>query len=104
MGQLVDITGQKFGRMTVLSKARSVDGNARWECQCDCGSPVKTVWGNDLRRGKVVSCGCHKAEMASKRGTHHMSTHPAYNSWKAAKARCESPDTTGYEQYGGRGI
>lgn len=103
MGQLVDITGQKFGRMTVLSKARSVDGNARWECRCDCGT-IKAVYGQDLRRGKVVSCGCHKAEMASKRGTHHMSTHPAYGSWKSMIARCERPNTTGYAQYGGRGI
>jgi len=42
--------------------------------------------------------------MASKRGTHHMSLHPAYNSWKAAKARCETPTWPDYHLYGGRGI
>lgn len=104
MGKLIDIVGQRFGQLIVLQRARSVDGNARWECQCDCGSAPKIIWGNDLRRGKVVSCGCHKAAMASQRGTHHMSTHPAYGSWRAAKARCEVPTTKGYEQYGGRGI
>lgn len=103
MGQLIDIVGEKYGRMLVISKARSLDGNARWNCRCDCGTE-KVVYGQDLRRGKVVSCGCHKAEMASKRATHRMSGHPAHNSWKSAKARCEVPTTEGYEQYGGRGI
>jgi hypothetical protein len=90
--------------MTIVRQARSVSGNSTWECQCDCGSPIKTVWAQDLRAGKVVSCGCHKAEMASARGTHHMSKHPSYASWKNMRARCENPNAEGYEQYGGRGI
>lgn len=103
MGKRIDITGEKYGRMLVLSAARTLDGNARWNCRCDCGA-VKAVYGQDLRRGKVVSCGCHKAEMASKRATHHMSTHPAYNSWRSAINRCQRPHTEGYDLYGGRGV
>lgn len=103
MGKLADLTGQTFGRMTALTRKASIDGNARWECRCACGT-IKTVYAQDLKKGKVVSCGCHKAEMASKRGTHHMSMHPAYNSWKAMIARCERPGTASYADYGGRGI
>lgn len=103
MAKLIDITGKRYGRLVVLSQARTLDGNARWSCRCDCGA-IKPVYGQDLRRGKVVSCGCHKSEMASKRGTHHMSTHPAYSSWKAMRARCENPLAAGFELYGGRGV
>lgn len=60
-GRFEDITGKRFGRLTVLSYA----GKSRWNCVCDCGSK-KTVNSSALKRGAIVSCGCHKKEMASK--------------------------------------
>lgn len=61
-----DITGMKFGRYTVLSvDISSLGKNAvKWVCQCECGE-VKSVNGNSLARGVVVSCGCYRQEIIS---------------------------------------
>lgn len=56
---LKDITGQRFGKLTVIRRTDSAkNGNARWICRCDCGAEVVTT-GNNLRRGDKKSCGCH---------------------------------------------
>lgn len=60
MGKLIDLTGQKFGRLTVLYRAeqKSAHGEkARWVCQCECGN-IKTIVGTSLRNGATKSCGC----------------------------------------------
>jgi hypothetical protein len=56
--KLLDITGQKFGTLTVLklSSERSNSRQAIWYCQCDCGKIIK-VRGTSLRHGEVSSCG-----------------------------------------------
>lgn len=46
----VDLTGQRFGRLVVQSRAPNVTGNARWRCLCDCGGKV-VVSGIQLRAG-----------------------------------------------------
>lgn len=58
-----DMAGQRFGRLVVIrrywdrEKRRMVA-----ECRCDCGnSAIAQV--QDLRYGKVGSCGCRKAEV-----------------------------------------
>lgn len=63
---IIDLTGQKFGKLTVLRQIPSYEHNwvteqAVWECQCDCGSIVKAA-GADLRSGKMMSCGCLKSK------------------------------------------
>jgi len=58
MNELLDLTGQRFGKLTVLRKAPSQgDRRTRWECQCDCGNVYVTTSQN-LRKGRVKSCGC----------------------------------------------
>jgi len=56
------LTGQKFGRLTVLRQTRPNDkyGKARWLCECECGKRV-IVAGNNLQQGTTSSCGCLKA-------------------------------------------
>ncbi len=55
---LKDLTGQKFGRLTVISRAdNNQKGRTRWLCQCDCGKQ-KTVLASNLIRGNTKSCGC----------------------------------------------
>ena len=57
----IDITGQKFGKLTVTKKSNiRKDKKVCWECECECGSQV-IVTGVGLRRGKVQSCGCLKS-------------------------------------------
>lgn len=55
-----DLTGQKFGRLTVLSDSgerRSGSGGVIWLCRCDCGQ-IKKVRQDALTSGKTESCGC----------------------------------------------
>lgn len=56
---LIDLTGKKFGKLTVLQKDSSSPGtNTKWICQCDCGN-VLSVLSESLRTGRSTSCGCN---------------------------------------------
>lgn len=55
-----DLVGQKFGMLTVISRADSNEsGKRRWLCRCDCGRETEVLTSN-LRRSPNVSCGCRK--------------------------------------------
>jgi len=60
--RLIREEGKRYGRLVVLELG---DG-AKWKCKCDCGNNC-LVEGHSLRTGKVVSCGCHKNELAARR-------------------------------------
>lgn len=65
----MDMTGQRYGFLTVVSPADEIEHKAHgryWWCQCDCGSPLKAVFDGHLRSGKIVSCGCKTSELMSK--------------------------------------
>lgn len=100
-----DLTGQVFGRLTVLRYAgNNKQHSAMWECVCECGSHL-TVWGCDMRRGQSLSCGCLKADLARERFTiHGMSTTTEYASWDSMLKRCLDTSHDHYYLYGGRGI
>lgn len=53
----VDLTGQRFGRLTVARECRDKNGKWSWECICDCGNTRVTRNGR-LRGGHITSCGC----------------------------------------------
>lgn len=62
---MIDITGQKFNRLTVIERAEnSPQGRACWLCECECGCR-KVVAGVLLRNGSVKSCGCLQKEKAA---------------------------------------
>lgn len=62
----LNLVGQKFGRLTVTSFAGAANnGNARWQCQCDCGNTA-IVDGYRLRKGMTTSCGCYRREYMKK--------------------------------------
>lgn len=59
---LGDLTGKRFGRLIVEREhGRNDKGEITWECLCDCGNK-KIVSGSHLKSGRVVSCGCARAE------------------------------------------
>jgi len=105
MGKFKDLTGLKFGRLTVVERAdNDKHGYACWCCRCDCGNEV-TVIGNDLKRGHSTSCGCLKKEKLIKRSTTHGMKHTKiFNKWIKIKSRCLNPNCKDYPNYGGRGI
>ena len=68
----IDLTGQKFGKLTVLEidkeetlRRRTTSSNKKlyWKCKCDCGNIITTV-GTSLRNGSTKSCGCLQKEIA----------------------------------------
>lgn len=67
MGKFIDLTGQVFGRLTVIERDNSVSKNkgAYWICQCECGNIV-SVKSYSLRSGITKSCGCFNKEINSR--------------------------------------
>lgn len=70
---LIDMLGQKCGRLTVISRAENKGTRAYWNCLCDCGN-TKIVEGKRLRTGHTQSCGCIRKETSSKQGLKNKHT------------------------------
>ena len=105
MTAFLDLTGKRFGRWTVQGLWGDEPSPAKyWRCVCDCGNE-KSVLGDNLRARKIAKLrlfGLRKCGRCAT--THGMVDHPAYNSWKAAKRRCDNEDSEEYSKYGARGI
>ena len=59
--KLIDLTGERFGRLLVIERVQSQSKETRWKCLCDCGTYTEATSQN-LKRGKVTSCGCYRRE------------------------------------------
>ena len=73
MGKLIDLTGRRFGRLTVIersgtykSEEDSFSSFATWRCRCDCGNESVVISAN-LLHGYTRSCGCLRAEKSKER-------------------------------------
>lgn len=68
MGKARDLTGQVFGRLTVVERGpNDKSGKARWYCKCSCGNEeMPLINGASLTRGLTKSCGCYKKEVHQK--------------------------------------
>lgn len=105
MGKMIDLTGQKFGRLTAtLLTKRTNRKEAYWVCLCECGNTT-TVSGYHLRSGHTQSCGCLHSEVTAKMlRVHGMTGTPTYVSWAGMIQRCFDQNSTSYPRYGARGI
>lgn len=104
MSALIDITGAKYGMLTVICRAENAPkGIARWKCRCDCGNIV-IVRGGNLKNGSVKSCGCLKGISNKSRSIHGMSNTRLYQSWVNMKRRCYCDTHFAFKNYGARGI
>lgn len=107
--KLIDLTGQRFGRLAVVCRAAvRPKGGAYWACFCDCGKTVE-VLGSNLRSGDIQSCGCLRSELfAAKKTTHGKARRgkvtPEYRAWCRMLARCHAPCNASQPNYAGRGI
>lgn len=103
MPALIDLKGQVFGRLTVLSRV-SATGQSRWFCRCECGKTTIAA-GYDLREALTKSCGCGRSESATTRNTTHGKTGTKeYRAWINMRNRCSRPNVSDYPRYGGAGI
>jgi hypothetical protein len=113
--KLIDLTGKRFGRWTVLAihPKRMRYGRRRhavifWYCACACGNK-RIVTGGSLRSGNSTNCGCRTREKTRERNTKHGHARRgrltrAYVRWAAMLRRCFNPNVREYCNYGGRGV
>ncbi len=85
MKNVIDITGETFGRFTAIEYT----GDGKWLCECTCGKE-KVVKSYNLRSGLSKSCGCLQKEVATTmKTTHGQSGTAEYRMWNAAKERAK---------------
>jgi len=96
MPKLLDITGQRFGRLVVIERSHTKDRRWWWRCLCDCGRETITA-GKYLRRGETRSCGCFAIDDKRARNITHGYTvyrqrkGKAYGRWAGMFSRCYNP-------------
>ena len=54
MSKFIDLTGQRFNNLVILSRATKPGQPIKWKCQCDCGN-IFEARGNDIKNGKTKS-------------------------------------------------
>lgn len=98
----LELTGQTFGRLTVLKRSAQLGrrGEVYWLCRCSCGVE-REVRASSLRSGRAKSCGCYHRERVT---LHGMTTTATFKSWESMLQRCLNPHAPDYQNYGGRGI
>ena len=105
MSKAIDLTGQRYGRLTVEKRDFARSHGIYWMCRCDCGNR-KSVHAGNLRSGSTKSCGCLHDENSKKTKwkTHGESGTKLYRVWQTMRARCYKTYDDRYNNYGGRGI
>lgn len=64
----LDITGQRYGRLTVIREVKSNSRHRKWLCKCDCGKEI-TCFMYSLRTGNTKSCGCLRKDRTRQANT-----------------------------------
>lgn len=114
INRVKDLTGKRFGRLTVIGIDDRDTRKTFWNCVCDCGN-IKAVRSDSLQSGRILSCGCLKKEQDRKNLVNeemkkvkefggkfaHLRIH---ETWAGMKSRCMNPNDIRYSDYGGRGI
>lgn len=103
-GKAHDLTGNRYNRLTVMSRTPNHKGKVTWLCQCDCGN-TKEIAGASLVAGNTQSCGCLAKERSSAASKKHGGLDTRlYRIWRNMKSRCHCPSAAKYHNYGGKGI
>jgi len=109
MGQrFKDMTGKRFGRLTIIERVPNYRNAAKWRYRCDCGNEG-TATGGSLRLGTTKSCGCLRKEIIKETNTKHGHTWAGgststYKSWRSMSGRCNNPNHHKYHLYGALGV
>lgn len=116
MGKFIDLTGRRFGRLTVLARAENHKKDVMWRCLCDCGNEITTAR-SSLLAGRTRSCGCLARESSARiikkvnddgatnhNWKHGLSRTRLYRVWTDIKSRCINSSVPEFKWYGGRGI
>lgn len=115
--QFIDLSGQKFGRLTVIKRVENIKGRTAFLCKCECGNLINVI-GHNLKIGTTKSCGCLLKEQRKincqkmveydkkfkPQQKHGLCKHRLFKIWSNMKDRCLREKNTAYKDYGGRGI
>ena len=105
MGKYIDITGQKFARLTAVRFSHIKKDHYYWLFKCDCGKEKFISKGAILNNGQV-SCGCYLIERIKETNTKHgMSKRIGgitrfYRIWKDIPLRCKHKKYKYYKEKG----
>jgi len=93
MGKKIDLTGQTFGRWTVIEEAGKTSGrHVKWLCECSCENKTRReITGNSLRSGSSKSCGCLRNELASEKNKVDL-TGQAFGKWTVLEEGGRTPN------------
>jgi hypothetical protein len=101
---MIDLAGQRFGRLTVLQRGQNKGKVLAWLCRCDCGNEWEVITAS-LRNNSTRSCGCLASETTARRNMRHGHCGKAeFPVWRAMLWRCTNPKANQWMDYGGRGI
>lgn len=101
MGKTIDITGQKFGRLTAIRvDHQTKDYRYYWLFKCDCGGEI-VARKSEVMGGRLKFCKKCKYETQTKHGQKGTRL---YSVWVSMKQRCTNKNHKSYKIYGGRGI
>lgn len=115
MAKFLDLTGMKFGKLTVVGFSRDVISGTRkrkyWNCVCECGG-TKEVRTDSLTKGSTKSCGCMLKEISYNNLTTKYAFKPKYKTqnrrlnsiWNSIISRCTRTNNKRYDRYMKRGI
>lgn len=88
--------GERFGKLEVIRRLENKNRKQVLECRCDCGKSV-SAYASHLKCGQRKSCGC----AIKKPGRDDRRTYTSYHSMLQ---RCLNENSTGWKDYGGRGV
>ena len=110
---LIDLTGQRFGRLLVLGLSASapqprINLDTVWACRCDCGNECTADWVS-LRSSGKRSCGCWRREASHTNRLKHGAScrgkkRAEYRIWTGMIVRCYNQHAKAFPRYGARGI
>lgn len=96
MGQPIDLSNKRFGKLLAIAMIGSRNKKRVWKCLCDCGKEHEAL-AAELTRGETNSCGCSKLK-------HGHSRDATYLCWSQMLQRCKNPLNKNFRHYGARGI
>lgn len=101
---MTDLTGRRFGTLTVVRSVHGGGQRAHHIAVCDCGQEHRATTNTLITGGR--KCDCDPTKHVRKHGnaSARRGLTPTYNTWRAMKQRCETPTSSKYPLYGGRGI
>lgn len=107
MGKRMNLVGDVYGILTVVSYSHTTPKNhmSYYLCKCECGNESVVAHGK-LRSGKTKSCGCKMNKIGAehplyKHGKANTKVHAA---WQQIKNRCYNPNTASYKTHGAKGV